>query len=60
LEQEGESLTQIIKLPPTGGKTNYKSVVLEDIPLKAAVKKIKVVFEKGGFSLNYLEFIEAN
>jgi len=60
LEQGGESLTQIIKLPPTGGKTNYKSVVLEDIPLKAAVKKIKVVFEKGGFSLNYLEFIEAN
>jgi len=60
LEQGGESLTQIIKLPPAGGKTNYKSVVLEDIPLKAAVKKIKVVFEKGGFSLNYLEFIEAN
>ena len=60
LEQGGESLTQIIKLPPTGGKTNYKSVVLQDIPLKAAVKKIKVVFEKGGFSLNYLEFIEAN
>jgi hypothetical protein len=58
LEQGGESLTQIIKLPPTGGKTNYKSVVLEDIPLKAAVKKIKVVFEKGGFTLNYLEFTE--
>jgi hypothetical protein len=60
LEQGGESLTQIIKLPPTGGKTNYKSVVLQDIPLKTAVKKIKVVFEKGGFSLNYLEVIEAN
>ena len=60
LEQNGESLTRIIKLAPTGGNTQYKTVFLEDIPLKATVKKIKVVFEKGGFILNYLEFIEAN
>ncbi|KAF2512566.1 cellulase family glycosylhydrolase [Flavobacterium foetidum] len=58
LESQNGAKSQSITLPATGGKDIWKTVVLSDFELKAGQEKIKVVFEKGGFNLNYIEFLK--
>ncbi|MNY32735.1 Carbohydrate binding module (family 6) [compost metagenome] len=59
LETENGNKTETIVLAPTGDNNKWKTVILSDVKLNAGTNKIKVVFEKGGFNLNYLDFIEA-
>lgn len=58
IELENGIPSESISLPSTAGKDNWKTAVLANIKLKAGKNKIKVVFEKGGFNLNYLDFKE--
>lgn len=58
LEINGEKLTESVELAPTGGASTYATTSLSRISLKAGSQKIKLVFDKGGFNLNYLEFSE--
>ena len=53
LDINEETRSATVKLPPI---KNYGSVILSNVTLNKGVHKIKVVFEKGGFQLNYLTF----
>lgn len=53
LDINEETRSATVKLPPI---KNYGSVILSNVTLNKGVNKIKVVFEKGGFQLNYLTF----
>lgn len=52
----GFEVTKAINLPVTGSDATYTTLTLPEIALTEGVQRIKVVFEKGGFNLNYLEF----
>lgn len=56
LEIDGKTTSPSIDLEKTGADDLYKTVTLSDVDLEKGMHKIKVVFEKGGFCLNYLEF----
>lgn len=56
LEKGKERLTKRIELQPTNSETNYKTIVVSKVKLIGGEHKIKVVFDKGGFNMNYLEF----
>ncbi|MEP6929337.1 MAG: carbohydrate-binding domain-containing protein, partial [Flavobacterium sp.] len=56
LEIENGKKTESIALPSTGGNDKWKTVVLPGIQLNKGSNKIKVIFDKGNFNLNYLEF----
>ncbi|WP_318345502.1 cellulase family glycosylhydrolase [Flagellimonas baculiformis] len=56
LKVDGTSSSDSAVLPATGGTASYKTATLSGIDLKEGTHKIKVIFEKGGFNLNYLEF----
>lgn len=58
LETENGKKSETITLPATGGNEKFKTVVLSGVELNSGTNKIKVVFEKGGFNLNYLDFSE--
>tara|TARA_R110000868_G_scaffold67582_5_gene200428 strand:+ start:5735 stop:7480 length:1746 start_codon:yes stop_codon:yes gene_type:complete len=60
LEMENGKKSSSITLPSTGGDAVWKTVVLHGVDLNNGTNKIKVVFDKGGFNLNYLEFIPNN
>ncbi|WPR72651.1 cellulase family glycosylhydrolase [Flavobacterium sp. NG2] len=47
-----------IILPATASDSIWKTVIIQDAQLNKGVNKIKVVFEKGGFNLNYFDFIK--
>ena len=55
LENEKERISKTVDLPKT---KRYTTVKLSDVSLKKGQQKIKVVFEKGTFELNYLEFMK--
>ena len=59
LETENGDKTETIVLAPTGDNNKWKTVILSGVKLNTGTNKIKVVFEKGGFNLNYLDFSEA-
>nr|WP_294925341.1 cellulase family glycosylhydrolase [uncultured Flavobacterium sp.] len=48
--------TESIVLPSTGGNEYWKTANLSGVPLKSGNNTIKIVFETGGFNLNYLDF----
>jgi len=56
LETENGNKSKSILLPATGSNDNWKTIILSDLAINSGTNKIKVVFEKGGFNLNYLEF----
>lgn len=56
LELDGEKTGGTLVLEPTGGDTVYSTTTLSGIPLKAGSHKVKLVFDQGGFILNYVEF----
>ena len=58
LEIDGKIMSKPITLTSTKSEDKYKTVVLPKIKMKEGTHKIKVVFDKGGFVLNYLDFYE--
>ena len=48
--------TESIVLPSTGGNEYWKTANLSGVPLKSGNNTIKIVFETGGFNLNYVDF----
>ncbi|WP_163397955.1 cellulase family glycosylhydrolase [Flavobacterium fluviatile] len=56
LETEYGSKSESILLTPTGSDDNWKTIILSNVVLNSGTNKIKAIFEKGGFNLNYLEF----
>ncbi|MBP4136474.1 cellulase family glycosylhydrolase [Flavobacterium geliluteum] len=55
-EIEKGKRSESIALPATGSDTNWKTITLSGLQLNSGINKIKIVFEKGGFNLNYLDF----
>lgn len=56
LELQNGERSETVILPSTGSNAVYKQVVLSSIQLSKGTNKIKVVFDTGGFNLNYLNF----
>ncbi|KUJ60280.1 glycosyl hydrolase family 5 [Flavobacteriaceae bacterium CRH] len=56
LEIENGKISEVITLSPTGGNEKFKTVILSGVALNKGTNKIKLVFDKGGFNLNYFEF----
>ncbi|MDX6183466.1 cellulase family glycosylhydrolase [Flavobacterium sp. Fl-77] len=56
LETEKGKRSKSITLRATGSDTNWKTITLSGLQLNAGINKIKIVFEKGGFNLNCLDF----
>jgi endoglucanase len=50
------SKSESIILPATGSDDNWKTIILSKVNINSGTNKIKVIFEKGGFNLNHLEF----
>ncbi|MET3027160.1 cellulase family glycosylhydrolase [Flavobacterium sp. UW10123] len=46
-----------ISLPATKGIDRWQTVTLSNLTLKSGPNKVKAVFEKGGFNLNYFDFV---
>lgn len=59
IEEESGKVLATIELPKTGGNAIWETVTVKNISLKKGSNKLKVKFEKGGFSLNYFEFKKA-
>ncbi|MCD0475968.1 cellulase family glycosylhydrolase [Flavobacterium sp. EDS] len=59
LENETGKISEIKTLPITGNNATWKTIMLSGVKLKKGENKIKVVFDKGGFNLNYLDFTVA-
>ena len=58
LEKDGKKVSQSIPLNKIGDEPVYGTVTLKNISLEVGTHQIKVVFEKGGFQLNYLDFVK--
>lgn len=56
LEFQNGTKSESIILPSTGSSSIYKNVTLSTVQFNTGENQIKVVFDKGGFSLNYLKF----
>ncbi|GGK18345.1 hypothetical protein GCM10007962_10650 [Yeosuana aromativorans] len=56
LELQNGEKSELVSLPSTGSNVSYKQVTLSSIKLNKGINKIKVVFDTGGFNLNYLNF----
>ncbi|MDQ5930123.1 MAG: endoglucanase, partial [Bacteroidota bacterium] len=59
LETENGNKSESILLPATGSDDNWKTIILPQVSINFATNKIKVLFERGGFNLNYLDFKES-
>ncbi|PAM92020.1 glycosyl hydrolase family 5 [Flavobacterium sp. IR1] len=58
LEMDNGKKSTITSLPVTGGNEKWTTIVLPEIALNKGPNKIKLVFDKGGFNLNYFELKE--
>ena len=59
-ENQNGMISDKVSLPKTGSKNSYTTITLSGILILKGENKIKVVFDKGGFNLNYLEFTNIN
>jgi aryl-phospho-beta-D-glucosidase BglC (GH1 family) len=59
LETENGNKSESILLPATGSDDNWKTIILPQVSINFATNKIRVLFERGGFNLNYLDFKES-
>lgn len=55
-EQDGNKISETIRLASTGGETIWKTVFLKNVILKKGSNTIRVHFEGENFNFNYLEF----
>ena len=56
LEAQGKTLGGTLSLAPTGSASRYATATLSGVALKAGRQQVKLVFDRGGFNLNYLDF----
>ena len=59
-ENQNGIISKKITLPKTGSASSYKTITLSDVSILKGENKIKVIFDKGGFNLNYFEFTNIN
>ncbi len=55
LETEANTRSKAVSVPNTGGLNSWKTIEMSNVNLQEGAQKIKVVFDKGDFNLNYLE-----
>ena len=51
------SVTDSVELPLTGTTPSWKSVVLKNIELKKGTQKLKLMIEKGGANIGFMQFL---
>ncbi|NVN19045.1 cellulase family glycosylhydrolase [Muricauda sp. HICW] len=56
LSVDGNRLSESLTLPITGGNTQYRTYTSKGYILEEGIHHIKIIFETGGFNLNYMEF----
>lgn len=56
LEIDGVDATGPVELPGTGGFQNWTDLVVNEVPVKAGTRKIKLVIDQGGSNLSYFGF----
>ncbi|MBN2088056.1 carbohydrate-binding protein, partial [candidate division KSB1 bacterium] len=54
---DNQIITNEISVPNIGGWQNWKSITATTFSLPAGTHRLKISFTKGGFNLNYLNFI---
>lgn len=59
-ENQNGIISKKITLPATGSATSYATVRVADVAILKGENKLKIVFDKGGFNFNYLEFTNLN
>ncbi|MCD7972252.1 MAG: carbohydrate-binding protein [Candidatus Azobacteroides sp.] len=59
LEINGKRATELLSLPATGAWTTWKTATFSNVIVPAGTVKIKLVFEKRDFNLNYFRFTNA-
>jgi hypothetical protein len=60
LELQNGEKSETVTLPSTESNTIYNQVILSSIRLNKGKNLIKVVFDKGGLNLNYLNFTKTS
>lgn len=56
IELDGANISGTIMVPNTAGWQNWQTVNINNIPLTAGQKILKVAFDSGDFNLNYVSF----
>ena len=56
LEVNGKLASKSIVLAPSGNWNSWKTISIPNVMLPFGLVKMKVVFEKGGINVNYLQF----
>ena len=57
LHIDGKPVATQIKVAKTEGEKKFDSFVVQNIPLKKGVQKIKILIDNGGFNLAYIQFL---
>lgn len=57
LQVDGKPVAAQIKVAKTESEKKFASFVVQNIPLKKGVKKVKVLIDNGGFNLAYIQFV---
>ncbi|QPH40428.1 cellulase family glycosylhydrolase [Pedobacter endophyticus] len=57
LHIDGKPIAAQIKIAKTESEKKFDSFVVQNIPLKKGVQKVKVLIDNGGFNLAYLQFV---
>lgn len=55
----GKPVTENIMLPPTGGTQLWKTTTVKNVKFEKGWSRLRVLFIRGGFNLNYLQFTAA-
>ncbi|MBT1695308.1 cellulase family glycosylhydrolase [Fulvivirgaceae bacterium PWU4] len=53
---DGADASAVTALPASGGNQTWTSKTIPDVALRKGVRKIRLVFEKGGANIGYLKF----
>lgn len=56
LQVNGKDATNVVELPLTGSKQSWKSMVINNIKLQKGTQKLKLIIEKGGLNIGFLQF----
>lgn len=57
-ESNGDSLTEPISLPKTGGKQNWTTLQVHGVNLPKGKVSIRLVIDEGGMNINYFSFTD--
>jgi len=60
IKWDGQTLTNIIDVPNTGGWQNWQTISIENLQLASGIHELQIQFLNGGFNYNYTEFIQTS